>query len=441
MNLDNVYRPGVRGVRTVLVSKELKITFRYQEDFVAPGSQASQSLEERLFQQDRFSLLEGLGMETVLRKRPKPRGCGPHILFVFQCEESVFSFTTGQKKGSRVQVPLKLNSPLKYKKVRLWNERSYKGHFLEWREPDDALVQAVFYEAPLFLPFNTANQRLLGGASSRVVDEHTTAGMTNCSWRPDNCENRVDHRNHPLLFTRIPNSGRFPNAPHNLLTFESATCLKAGDSFGVPLPDDLPLELGYDEQFKQLGFYPDADGYNVVTDYGRFSFPLWPPARTMWLRNPLPEPLQQIEAMECTPAHSWNDVVRGFLGRRLTGIERGAGNDREDSESRPVCHRVSKTSHEQPQPCYKGSSRSLEQIGRYKLFTIDRPCGMVYLVDSEWRDKEVAMRLFQSLHDAREYCRGMRPGKASGRKVHTPGWEAEVEPWIDRCIRERPLQV
>ena len=156
----------------------------------------------------------------------------------------------------------------------------------------------------------------------------------------------------------------------------------------------------------------------AVTDFGgKFSFPLRYPTEEEW-SLPVLEPILGIRD---TPPDSWTDEVTGFIGRRLETLELGPKNVAEEEPSakkRKGC--LGGIDERKEQPCYDGPSLSTDRIGRYRIFTVETPIGLVYLTDSKWRDKETAILFFSDLEDARSYCRGKRskPPKWFGRLVH-----------------------
>lgn len=60
------------------------------------------------------------------------------------------------------------------------------------------------------------------------------------------------------------------------------------------------------------------------------------------------------------------------------------------------------------------------------------------ILDSNWRDKEVALFLFLNEQDAVDYARGERRKTNIGWLAHNEGWDAEgyLEAWIERSLSD-----
>ncbi|MFN8390873.1 MAG: hypothetical protein U0136_11330 [Bdellovibrionota bacterium] len=373
---------------------------------------------------------------------------GPNLLIACSAATSVFRppqsiGAPGREK--HIHIPLGLDVRPR-KECGRYNGKTRQAIFLEYADPDGVPAQALIYDEPIYARVRSE------GATLTVDGKRTTPEkpiepirIMNTDWDPNGKSGIEQHRDFPLRFYRIENFRRFPHGPADRLTFEVATNLKPGDEFGLMLPQDRPLELGYDADLAAIGFHKDGNGHNCVTDFGiRYSIPLRCPSPEEWAGSPLPMPLDLIQALRDTPSHSWRDEVMSFVGQRLLGIELGPvrGSNDPPEPTAVIKHREPKRCLDTPQPCYDGPRSAMKRHGRYLIFMIDRPQGTVCLVDSKWRDKEVAMHLFASLEHAEAYCRGERNVPRLGRKTHDPArgdrqaWDAPgvVETWIDNCL-------
>ena len=412
---------------TVLRTSPVSVRFVYAEDFIShtpvksprnplgDASMISASICKPRITLDRVSM-------------------GPTLKIRVTAPTPEMKFWGLKERTAELELPVQLQERLREAKVNKWLKRCRTGWFIEYLNLEGDSFATIIYNEPIPIPFRICTSRHV--KDTAVVD--VGRGTISSTWRPDLMDDKVEHASFVRVYYKIPDSDRFPNSPRDIMNLAFASSLKPGDTFGEALPEDRTLVLGYDKLLDDLGYTCDSKGDNCVTDYGAYSFPLRCPTEREWGTLPLPLPLETILGMKDTPDHSWPDVVRSFVGRKIAGIELGPkkGGCEPADPTAVSKRRETKCCVDMPQPCYHGPSEWVRRIGRYCIFAVKIDDTLVYLLDSNWRDKEVALHLFATEEAAAAYCFGKRGGQI-GWQAHNEGWDAEdaVENWIRRSLR------
>ena len=331
------------------------------------------------------------------------------------------------------------------KDIRNWNGKKIEAHYLGLENCEGTRISLIALDEPVitWLPKKGKSPNWVTQSIDPHPDEILYDGFVLSYWNTCDPINTMASSDSRRMIYQVHDIRRFPYSPTICLDMQIFRSVKVGETIGSWIDEDPVMTLGFDKTLYQLGFKPDADSlYNCVTNYGAKGKKLSIPLRYITLREWERPELQDIVGLKDTPEHSWCDVVLGYIGQRLRGIETapqveakkgGTPQPRRDSEPREKL---------EPQPCYKGNNPEVDlwnfRIGRYKIFAVKTTAGVVYLTDSDWRDKETAILFFATLTDAKDYAKGIRQNPIAwfGKLIHDKDnqWESVL---FDRILKAK----
>ena len=331
-----------------------------------------------------------------------------------------------------LSLTLPIGSPRAGKKLPRSQTRSGEGRMmvLEERESKASLCVAI-YDQPLHHPFRRKTDK----SCSKYARFKEKSGYQTSFWSPDSTE-QPRHLFVPVHFPRA-DEYRYPWCPADVLDWQHSIDLQIGNILGSPLPQDTPMELGYDRILAERGYSPASDGSNCATNY-RISVPRhWPGMH--WQELPIPMPLSEIFSLRLVPEHSWEDVFENLLNSPLTLVREPLDHVMAPDEPEPTAV-ISDTEQVKirrrrrvdlpKQPCYGGPCKWTHRIGRYIIFAVERNSRLFYIVDSDWRDQKTALLCFWEYNHAADYCDRKRTEKPFIRVWHTgteSAWMSRLE--------------
>ena len=199
---------------------------------------------------------------------------------------------------------------------------------------------------------------------------------------------------------------------------------------------EFPLNRDYSAALEQLGFKPDRDGHNCLTNYDDVFIPFDPP-EDHW-HNSVFEPIRGLRSF---PYSGWGAVIDYLEGELVSDIVPDARalellGDIEVAEGkRKGCGRKP---GQGGQPllgeCYKGPRVRTEPVGRYIIFHCERNGHRFWIVDSLLYG--YALYVFTSEEKAREFATGDSETRIEARRHssrlkpkinHDDGWEDVLE--------------
>lgn len=467
------------GPHQVVQSMPVRLSFQLDPDFMTSDEVTSQ-VKQQLPAPTPFRLPGGNPISLVLQrgkptlntspKFPLPdrlgsppvhviklQGHGPHLRVYVDIDQPVLRSVRGERPERRMSLALALDkkrfeessSTAQNKKISRWAERKMAGHYVELLRPNGEPVCVIVYEKPIVAQFpekGIAGQWIQSELES-YPDEKLFDGFVSAMWFPNLLHGKIAQLDSFWRIFQVERHKRFNRAPSVQLSYEFATGLSPGDSIATWIDQDPPLALGYDADLAKAGFNAiGSDGHNCVTNYGSISIPLRCPTDAEWDQHPLPIPLDLIRGLRDTPPHSWLDEVMSYAGKRLKGME--IGPRRGNTETVPTAklrERVHSGGDLPAQPCYDGPHLWQIRIGRYKIFAVQIDEGIVYLTDSNWRDKETAILFFATLQDAKNYCRGKRPSPPAwfGKRDHDHEgrWQSDLLTSIRSALQRRNIEL